>query len=227
MLKAPPVGERRATFAHVAPFVVFVAVMAVEHALSLPLQWAYPVRGILTLLVLLLFSRQWIALRPFYTRSSVLVGAAVFVIWIAPDLLFSYRHSWLFDNWITGSANTGFPADLRRNYAFLVFRTASAALLVPVVEELFWRSWLMRSLIRHDFLSVPLGTYSARAFWVTAVLFASEHGAYWEVGLAAGIIYNWWLIRTRSLADCILAHAVTNALLAAYVLAAGQWQYWL
>ena len=97
----------------------------------------------------------------------------------------------------------------------------------PVLEELFWRGWMMRWLIDHNFLKVPLGKYTPTAFWVVALLFASEHGPYWEVGLAAGIIYNWWLVRTRSLADCILAHGVTNALLCAWVLATGQWQYWL
>ena len=69
--------------------------------------------------------------------------------------------------------------------------------------------------------------HAPQAFWFTAVLFASEHGAFWDVGLAAGILYNWWMIRTRSLADCILAHAVTNGCLAAYVVAGGHWQYWL
>jgi CAAX prenyl protease-like protein len=86
---------------------------------------------------------------------------------------------------------------------------------------------MMRWLINPEFLKVPLGKYAPAAFWLVAVLFASEHGAYWEVGLAAGIVYNWWIVRCRNLADCILAHAVTNALLAAYVLYAGQWQYWL
>jgi hypothetical protein len=99
--------------------------------------------------------------------------------------------------------------------------------LVPILEELFWRGWLMRMLIGPDFQKVPLGAYAPSAFWLTAVLFASEHGAYWDVGLAAGIVYNWWIIRCKNLADCMLAHAVTNALLAAYVLMAGQWQYWL
>jgi hypothetical protein len=58
-------------------------------------------------------------------------------------------------------------------------------------------------------------------------LFASEHGSYWEVGLAAGIVYNWWMLRTRSLADCMLAHAVTNGALSAFVIATGAWRYWL
>ena len=60
-----------------------------------------------------------------------------------------------------------------------------------------------------------------------AILFAIEHGPYWDVGLIAGVAYNCWCMRTRSLADCMLAHAVTNALLAGYVLLFGQWQYWL
>jgi len=47
------------------------------------------------------------------------------------------------------------------------------------------------------------------------------------VGLIAGIAYNWWLVRTRNLADCILAHAVTNLALAIYVIFSDQWQYWL
>jgi CAAX prenyl protease-like protein len=85
----------------------------------------------------------------------------------------------------------------------------------------------MRWIIDKEFASVPLGTYAPMAFWSVAVLFASEHGPYWEVGLAAGVIYNWWMIRTRNLADCMVAHAVTNGLLSLYVLRTGQWQYWL
>ncbi len=65
------------------------------------------------------------------------------------------------------------------------------------------------------------------SFWVGSALFASEHGPYWEVGLIAGVAYNWWMCRTKSLADCILTHAVTNGCLSAYVLMTGEWRYWL
>jgi hypothetical protein len=71
-----------------------------------------------------------------------------------------------------------------------------------------------------------LGAWSARAFWVVAVLFAAEHGALWDVGLAAGVLYNGWMVRTKSLCDLILAHGVTNLCLSAYVIFAGKWQYW-
>ena len=85
----------------------------------------------------------------------------------------------------------------------------------------------MRWIINTDFRQVPMGTYSAQSFWLTAVLFASEHGPYWEVGLIAGVLYNWWMVRTKSLGDCILAHAITNGLLCGYVLMTGKWEYWL
>ncbi len=84
----------------------------------------------------------------------------------------------------------------------------------------------MRWLINTRFESVGIGAYTPAAFWVTALLFASEHGAYWDVGLVAGAIYNFWIVRSKSLADCVLAHAVTNALLTAYVIWRHQWQYW-
>jgi len=59
------------------------------------------------------------------------------------------------------------------------------------------------------------------------VLFAAEHGSYWDAGLLAGIIYHWWMARTGNLADCIVAHAVTKGLLAAYVFYSGHWLYLL
>jgi CAAX prenyl protease-like protein len=222
-----PSTGRRATAAYVAPFIAFVAVMAIEHALLPHSQILYPLRFLLVLAVLLLVSRPYLQLRPKKPLASVAIGAAVFLIWIAPDRLFGYRHFWLFDNAITGSASTSIPTDMQASLWFLALRTLGSVALVPIIEELFWRGWLMRWLINPDFEKVPLGTYGFAAFWIVAVLFASEHGPYWEVGLIAGVIYNWWLIRTRSLADCILAHAVTNAILAAYVMATGAWQYWL
>jgi len=139
----------------------------------------------------------------------------------------AYRQSWIFNNSLVGTPHSSLAATLKWSWTFIVFRVLTSVVNVPILEELFWRGWLMRYLIAKDFQKVPLGTYSAQAFWLVAVLFASEHGSYWDVGLVAGILYNWWLIRTRSLSDCILSHAVTNACLAVYVLTRNQWQYWL
>jgi CAAX prenyl protease-like protein len=215
------------TAGYVAPFLSFIAVVAIERWLGLPLVWSYALRLILVSVLLALFSRPYLSFRPSAPAASIAVGIAVFLIWVGPDLLFGYRHFWPFENRLMGSPVTSISPELKTNVLFLAVRILGTSLLVPVVEELFWRGWLMRWLIDQDFLSVPLGTYAPSAFWIVALLFASEHGSFWEVGLAAGIIYNWWIIRTKNLADCILAHLVTNAILAAYVIAAGQWQYWL
>jgi hypothetical protein len=185
-------------------------------------------RLLIVLAIILVWSWPFLSLRPTSALASIALGVAVFLIWIGPDLLFHYRHSWLFDNSLTGSAATSLTPALEHDRFFLAVRMLTSAGVVPVAEELFWRGWLMRWLIdSRDFQKVPLGSYAPLAFWVVAVLFASEHGPYWEVGLVAGIAYNWWLVRTRCLADCILAHAVTNAVLGVYVLSAGAYQYWL
>jgi CAAX prenyl protease-like protein len=109
----------------------------------------------------------------------------------------------------------------------LVLRTTRAALLVPVLEELFWRGWLPRWIQNSRFDQIPLGQYTPLAFWATALLFAAEHGPFWEVGLLTGIIYNWWMRRTRSLGDLMLVHAVTNLSLSLFVIATRNWQFWM
>lgn len=204
--------------------------MGLEHALHLPVLIWYPVRLAVTVVVLWIVSRPLlssgaISLQVAQPLRSVAIGVAVFLIWIAPDALFGYRHHWLFDNSIVGSPASAAEA-VAPGTLFRLCHFVGSAALVPVVEELFWRAWLMRWLIQPDFEKVALGAYTPLAFWITAVLFASEHGSYWEVGLAAGVIYNWWMVRTKSLADCVVAHGVTNAVLSLYVIATGQWQYW-
>jgi CAAX prenyl protease-like protein len=220
---------QNATAAYIAPFIAFVALMVVERAAALPAGWFYPIRFAVVLALLAFVSRRAVSLRASAPLASAAVGIAVFLIWIAPDVLLGagYRHHWLFDNAVVGTAASSAPDALKHNWWFIFIRTLGCTALVPVMEELFWRGWLMRWLAHHEFEKVPLGAYIPSAFWVVAVLFASEHGPYWDVGLAAGIIYNWWIVRTKNLADCIVAHAVTNGLLSLYVLLTGQWQYWL
>lgn len=218
--------NRMSTLAYVAPFGIYVASMALERSLRIDGALPYALRCVFTAVVLAVFSRRVI---PFAARKPILsgvLGLAVFLIWIAPDQLWNIRHHWLFENALTGAAQTSIPIELRRNPGFLALRLAGSGLLVPIVEELFWRGWLMRWLISPHFETVPPGTYQGWAFWLTAAAFAAEHGPYWEVGLAAGIVYNWWMVRTRSLGDCILAHAVTNLALGLFVIGLGRWQYW-
>ena len=212
---------------YVLPFIVFVAFLAGASYLPVPDIWEYPLRVFTMAAILWFYSRSIIDLRVRNWLGTIALGIGVFVIWIAPDVLWPhYRESPIFQNQLTGKIASSVPELLRTSWIVLLFRTIRASLIVPIVEELFWRGWMLRWLINPEFEKVPLGAYTATAFWITTALFASEHGPYWEVGLIAGIAYNWWMIRTKSLGDCILAHAITNALLSGYVMIYSQWQYW-
>ncbi len=211
---------------YVAPMVVFLALMAAGGIPGLG-AFEYPARVAVLAVVIWLFSRPVLDLRMPNWAGSIVLGLAVFVVWVAPDVLWpGYREHWLFQNSITGKIASSLQEQYRADPMVLIFRAIRASLIVPIVEELFWRGWLMRWLIRSDFLTVKLGEYAHDAFWITAALFATEHGPYWEVGLLAGAAYNWWLVKTKSLGNCILAHGVTNAVLSAYTVFGGHWQYW-
>jgi uncharacterized protein len=215
------------TVAYVLPFAVFLVFLALQKYVPLPPNLEFLVRDVLLAAVLVGFSRHVIQLRPSRPLETVILGIAVFIVWVGPDLLFpAYRQHWLFQNSILGQVAVTIPGSVLQAPWVLTPRVLQAVVFVPILEELFWRGWLMRWLISPQFEKVPLGAYQGGAFWITAALFASEHGPYWDVGLIAGIAYNWWMIRTRSLADCILAHAVTNACLCWYVVATHRWEYW-
>ena len=213
---------------YVVPFAAFFALLIAADYVTFLGQWEFPLRVAVVAAVLYVFSRHVLDLRVTQPIASVLLGVAVFAIWIGPDLLFpGYRDHWLFQNSVFGSLKSSVADEYRSNAMVLFFRSLRAVVLVPIIEELFWRAWLMRWLINSDFERVPLGTYAAQAMWITALLFASEHGPYWDVGLITGLLYNWWMIRTKRLGDCILTHGVTNACLCIYVIAAGKWEYWM
>jgi CAAX prenyl protease-like protein len=221
-------AARYPSWPYVAPFGVFMALLAWGPYSGLGPEIHYPIRVVAVTVVLLLWSRRLVHFKASRPVASAAVGVLIFLVWVGPDLLWpGYRSHWLFQNPLTGQIASSVAEHHRTAGAFLVWRMAGLVLLVPVVEELFWRAWLMRYMVSRDFERIPLGAYSAAAFWIGALLFASEHGPYWDVGLLAGIAFNWWMIRTRNLADCILAHAVTNACLGAYVLVFWKWEYLL
>jgi CAAX prenyl protease-like protein len=213
---------------YVAPFCLFLALLAVGAV--------WPLAGAadqLARIAILAFGLWWwsrgvVDFRVQHWIGTVALGVLIFVLWIAPDIAFpGYRQLPPFHNAIMGAVHSSLSESDRHDPAVLFLRTARASIIVPIVEELFWRGWLMRWLIHPNFQKVPLGAYQASSFWMVAILFASEHGPYWDVGLVSGILFNLWMVRTKSLGDLIAAHAVANLCLSGYVIAAGKWDYWL
>ena len=107
----------------------------------------------------------------------------------------------------------------------VILRLLGAVVVVPIMEELFWRSFLMRYLIHKKFQQIPLGTYTHFSFWAVVFLFALEHFRIIP-GAFAGVVYGALLCFTRNLWVPIFAHAVTNLALGLYVLYMGSWGFW-
>lgn len=212
----------------VAPFATFMLLLSVLPPLGLPPLVEGLLRVGLPALVISLGSGPLQKLRPTRPVATVVVGALVFVLWILPDQLIpGYRDPVLFQNGVIGRVASTMPAEARSDLPVLVLRFLRAAVIVPIVEELFWRGWLPRWIDRmDDFGARPLGAFTGFSFVASSILFGLEHGSFWDVGIVAGAIYNWWMMRTKSLGDLVWCHGVTNALLSGWVIGMGQWQYW-
>jgi CAAX prenyl protease-like protein len=222
---AAPVGA--GPLAWVGPFAVFMLWLAVDKFVPLANPAKELVRDAVLAAAILGFSRRVLPTRAPNWIASIVLGIGVCALWVAPDTLIpGWRSHWLFQNAITGHVTTSIPPT-SLTPLMLTLRTARAALLVPILEELFWRGWLPRWIQDSRIDRVPLGQYTPLAFWATALLFAAEHGPFWEVGLLTGIIYNWWMRRTRSLGDLILVHAVTNLALSLFVISTRNWAFWM
>jgi CAAX prenyl protease-like protein len=221
--------ERYPSIPWIAPFAAYMLLLALGPYLPLAQPWESVFRvGVLTAVI---GACSWPLVRSFrleHPVASVLLGLAVCALWVLPDALIpGWRSHAIFQNSLTGTLKTSIaPAELA-NPLVVVLRVLRAAILVPILEELFWRGWLPRWIVNNDWQKVQLGTYSTLAFVATAALFASEHGPFWEVGLLCGLIYNWWMWRTKSIGDLVLVHGVTNAALAGYVLVTGKYEYWM
>ncbi len=112
-------------------------------------------------------------------------------------------------------------------YGFIAARLAGAVLLVPVMEELFWRDFLWRQILApKDFKLAQVGEWAWTPFLGVSVAFALVHGNWWLTSIVWGLMIGALLVYTKSLGACIVAHAVTNLLLGVYVLRTGDWAFW-
>ena len=208
--------------ARAAPFLLFIALLIASSSWS-GLSWLVVARAAIIALVLAWFWPYYSELRkpapthPAWWALAVIAGLAVFLIWITFD-----------DNWAVLSRSPGFVARLpdgSTDWVLGLARLAGMALVVPVMEELFWRSLVLRWIERHDFLAVDPRRVGLLAFVITTVLFALEHNQ-WFAGAIAGMAYSALYMRSGNLWVPIVAHAVTNGALGVWVLLTQNWHFW-
>jgi CAAX prenyl protease-like protein len=223
-------SDRKKLIAYTLPMLSFLALVAlngllkkIDHNVWLDFSeyWIYPLQTILCGLLLIRFWPEYSIARPRRVTFGFAVGIAVFVLWISQTFLgFSPR---------TNGFN---PLSMFGNQSFLywstvIFRFLRLVVVVPLVEEIFWRGFLLRYLINEKFDQVPFGAFSWLSFAVVTLLFALSHSpADWIAALLTGALYNLVAYRTKSLSTCVLTHATTNLLLGLWIMHTRQWGFW-
>jgi len=205
-----------------APFALFVALTVSQgHFGESSRYWCYLMKTVLGAWMI------WIV-RPFvpemkwaFSKEATIVGVLVFIIWVGMNpwypKLGEPGNPW--------NPHAAFGPGSVLAWTFISVRILGSTLVVPVIEEIFYRSFLYRYLIKPEFQDVPLGRFHGYSFIITSILFGVSHHE-WLAGIACGLIYQGLVCRKNRLGDAISAHAITNFLLGCWVVWKGAWNFW-
>jgi len=208
--------------ARVAPFFIFLALTACQGKFgAASAYWFYFAKTIVG---------AWLIweMRPFvaemrwgFSWEAILVGVAVFAMWVGLDPFYPK----IFSGSATGNPNEQFGEHSALAWFFIAVHILGMTFVVPPLEEVFYRSFLYRWIARQDFLSVPLNQFLPWPFLATAAVFGFSHNE-WLAGILCGAAYQWLVIRKNRLGDAMMAHAITNFLLGAWIVWRGAWHFW-
>ena len=222
---APRAATHRA-LPYVVPMAAFLGLSAVEGMFPGPLwyPWLYALKIAIVSGLVWACRSTWRDLAPRPSGGAlalaIALGLAVAAVWVGLDGLYPIPK-------FLGTRAAFDPNELPKvgRWAFLAVRFAGLVLLVPLMEELFWRSFLMRWVIDPEFTKVPIGRVTPPALAATSVLFALAHPE-WLPALLTGLAWAWLVARTKNLSACVVSHATANLALGVYVVLTGDWKYW-
>lgn len=170
-----------------------------------------------------------------FSWEAVAIGIAVVVVWIGLDPYYPRLSELTSKIGLTKARSAAeqipwnpaleFGKGTVLAWFFLIVRFAGPSLVVPPLEEVFYRSFLYRYLVRVDFQSLPLRQLHWVSLFVTALIFASTHEQ-WLAAIFCGLAYQWLVLRKNRLGDAMAAHAITNFLLGIWVVWKGAWNFW-
>jgi CAAX prenyl protease-like protein len=222
--------EPRKLVAFTLPMAVFLLLLSLLSLLrkaggafwlASPEYWIYPVQTIGCGALLLWFWREYEFRAARQAGFTLAVGLIVFALWISPQAFLGFAPR------LDGFNPENFSGQPVSYWSTVVFRFLRLVVVVPLVEEIFWRGFLLRYFVNEKFCAVPVGSFSWLSFAIVTVGFGFAHArADWISALIAGALYNCVAYRTKSLMSCVLAHAVTNLLLGLWIMKTGQWGFW-
>ena len=205
------------TAAYLIPLMTLIAGSMVAAAFSTGFDWLYPAKMAATAATIWFFRASYRHIAWGWSWTAAANGVVVFALWMVLEPLMTHS-----DASITGGLSS-----MPRSWAgaWVAVRVLGSVLVVPSVEELAFRGYLMRRFMSRDFERASYRSATWLAIAVSSVLFGLLHGR-WIAGSVAGVAYALAARNRNQLSDAILAHAITNALIAIYVLATGSWFLW-
>lgn len=213
----PASQHGRLAAALLMPFVVLMGSTIVASAASAGFDALYPFKMLVTAGAIWFFRGVYRQLQWHWSWHSVAIGIAVFILWVLLER--------------TPDRAPTLPSDLAVLPAWLAvgwlaFRAIGSAVVVPLAEELAFRGYLLRKLAARKFEDVDPRRFSLFAFLGSSLLFGVLHGR-WLAGTLAGMAYALAVYRKGRIGDAVVAHGITNALIAGDVLVFGQWSLWV
>jgi exosortase E/protease (VPEID-CTERM system) len=212
------VAGRNMAAAYLVPFLAVLAVAMLTHAASSGFDWLYPLRLAVASIALWCFRKEYRHLDWRFGWLGILAGITVFGLWVG---IAQWQHA-------AGSALAEGLAALpgQQRAVWLTARALAAIFTVPLVEELAFRGYLARMIVSADVDTVPFARLSALAIGVSSLAFGLLHGRMWVAGTVAGVVFALVAKRRDRLGEGVAAHAVANLLIAAWVLARGDYSLW-
>jgi uncharacterized protein len=211
--------------ARVAPYVIIVLLTVLQDSFEGPMRyWMYLVKMFVGLWCVWEMRSMVPEIQWAVSLEAIMVGVLVFVIWVGLDPYYP-KFSFLFKTGNPWNPLKEFSGEPAMGWFFVGVRTIGSALVVPPIEEAFYRSFLYRYFVRLDFTSMPFNRFHWLSFVVTSALFGLVHYQ-WLAGFLCGLSFQWLVLRKNRLGDAMTAHAITNFLLGIYIPWRGAWQFW-
>jgi CAAX prenyl protease-like protein len=156
-----------------------------------------------------------------FSWEAVVVAVIIFVVWVGLDSYYPMLPGRL----KAYNPNSTYGAGSALAILFIGVRILGSSLVVPPLEEVFYRSFLYRYLQKSDFLKIALGRFELKAFLIAGIVFGVGHYE-WLPGILCAFAFQWLVCRKDRLGDAIFAHAITNFLLGLWVVARGAYIFW-
>jgi uncharacterized protein len=215
-LRSTPVAAR------VAPFFIFVALTACQDIFGdASKYWLYVGKSFVGLWLIWAVKPVVPEMRWTVSFEAIGVGVAVIVVWIAADpyygKIIDVKSHW--------NPYRQFGQESALAWFFIGARILLSSLVVPPIEEMFYRSFMCRYIVKENFEEVSLQTFRWPAFLITSTIFGFVHRE-WLAGILCGAAYQWLVLRRGHLGDAVTAHGISNLLLGIWVAYKGAWQFW-